>query len=95
MRPSEPAWMTNNINHSYCNYKKAYKSFIENGCPIASSDHIEFLTQQHTQLVSDAQEKHLVTQGSKLSKSATSTQHIPFLINPNPSIYPLFYPIYL
>ena len=40
IKPREPAWMTNNINHSYRNYKKAYKSFIKNGCPPASSENI-------------------------------------------------------
>ena len=66
VRPREPAWMTNNITHSYRNYKKAYKSFIKNGGPSASSDNIESLRQQHTKLVTDAQEKYLVSQGMKL-----------------------------
>ena len=76
VRPREPAWMTNNITHSYRKYKKAYKSFVNSGCPSASNDHIEFLKQEHTNLVTTAQEKYLISQGNKLSNSGTNIQQV-------------------
>ena len=79
--PSDPAWMTNNITHFYCNYKKSYKSFIKKWCPSVSSDNHESLRQHHTKLVTDAQEKYLVSQGMKLSSSGTSVQQIWAIIN--------------
>ena len=30
VKPRDPAWMTNNITHSYRKYKKEYKRFIKN-----------------------------------------------------------------
>ncbi len=62
--------MTNNITHYFRKDKKEYKRFIKNGCP-----------DEHTKLVTDAQDKYLVSQGLKLSNPGTTIQQIWATIN--------------
>ena len=81
MKPRDPPWITNNITHSYRKYKKEYKRFIKNGCPSDGSDRIETLKNEHTKLVTDAQDKYLVSQALKLSNPGTTIQQIWTTIN--------------
>ncbi len=81
VKPRDPPWLTNNITHSYRKYKKEYKRFIKNGFPADGSDRIETLKNEHTKLVTDAQEKYLVSQGLKLSNPGTTIQQIWATIN--------------
>ena len=89
--------MNNNITHSYRKYKKEYRHFIKSGCPTGGSDRIEALKNEHTKLVTDAQQKYLISQGMKISSSGTTIQQLWAIINSflkkykSTNIPPLFY----
>ena len=67
INPRDPPWITKHITHFYRRYKKAYKSFVKNGCPPSLNEKINDLRDNYSKLVEDAQEKYLVGQGLKLA----------------------------
>ena len=74
IKPREPAWVTRNLTHAYRKYKKAFKTFLKNGCPDNGSDRIDDLKAEYTKLVNDAKERYLVGQGAKLSQACDIQQ---------------------
>ena len=64
-------------------------NFIKIGCSATSRVHIEFLKQERSKLVTNIEEKYLISQWMKLSNSGTNIQQFWAIINyflniPNP-----------
>ena len=71
VKSRDPPWITKNITHYYRSYKKKYKKFVKNGCPVDSRVEMDNLRQNYTKLVDDAQQNFLIGQGIKLSNPGT------------------------
>ena len=74
IRPKKPPWITRNIDHAFRRYKKKYKNFKTRGFPASMNTSIQEAKSDYNKLVSDAKEKYLKSEGSKLSNPDTDSK---------------------
>ena len=71
VKPRDPPWFTKNIKSTYQKYQRSYKKFRNKGFPQNKSSEIDRLKKEYTDMVLEAKEKYLISQGSKLSQADT------------------------
>ena len=71
IKPYVPPWASKNSSGTYHKYRRAYKSYIRNGCKPEMTQHINNLKENYTSLVENASEKYLLRHSQKLSHLGT------------------------
>ena len=74
IKPNVPPWASKNSFRTYHKYRRAYKSYIRNGCKPEMTQHVNNLKENYTSLVENAREKYLLRQSQKLSHPGTGTK---------------------
>ena len=74
IKPNVPPWASKNSSRTYHKYRRAYKSYIRNGCKHEMTQHINNLKENYTSLVENAREKYILSQSQKLSHPGTGTK---------------------
>ena len=69
-----PRWASKNSSRTYQKYRRAYKSYIRNGCKPEMTRHINNLKENYTSLVENAREKYLLSQSQQLSHPGTDSK---------------------
>ena len=80
-RPSEPPWFTNNIKTRLRKHNKIYRKFKQNGFLDADKVKVENSKSEINELILDAKEKYLKSQGEELADPSTDSKKYWKIIN--------------